>query len=282
MVWYQGAGIKLIANKNVRIGIIRTTHAGILEIDFFQELSLSKVSDECESTVECTLFPAIINLNVGGRQYTTHLSTLTKDPNSMLAAMFSGRHPVSKDQNGCYFIDVAGDIFAHILNYLRFEKLPPIYAALEVYDYAVYFGIQSLVEEMKCFESVILHTYSEKEKAYYPKYKENLKEIAANLERIIAETPTHIGSFQLQIYDSRQYPNRRVPGLYYRSHPKDNYGQLFGRLIVAEFRKRGVNMLAIQYLQSGTFQLTCGWDLNQQTIHDKMLNALCTIADRIH
>ncbi|KAL9954761.1 hypothetical protein ACROYT_G042336 [Oculina patagonica] len=33
---------------------------------------------------------AIVNLNVGGHLFTTSVQTLTKDPNSMLAAMFSG------------------------------------------------------------------------------------------------------------------------------------------------------------------------------------------------
>ena len=124
---------------------------------------------------EFTWFPAIINLNVGGRKVTTHLSTLSIDPNSMLAAMFSGRHPVSKDQDGCYFIDVDGDIFVHILNYLRFEKLPPTDAALEVYDYAVYFGILSLVEEMKCFGSVILHYTPRRKKHTIQNTKKTLR-----------------------------------------------------------------------------------------------------------
>ena len=114
--------------------------------------SFSGGSDESGSVAE--LFPAVTNLNVGGRIFTTHLSTLTKDPNNMLAAMFSGRHPVSKNQDGRYFIDVDGDIFAHVLNYLRFEKLPLVNDAMDVYEYAEYFGIQSLVEELKVFEAV--------------------------------------------------------------------------------------------------------------------------------
>ena len=152
-----------------------------------------------------------------------------------------------------------------------------------MYGYAVYFGIQSLVEEMKLFESVIQHTYSEKEKAYYPKYKENLKDIASILEKNIAENPTHSGKFNLQIHDERQCKYRQVHGLYYRSHPEDWYGKLFGKLIVVEFRKRGI-MLSIQYLDSGTIKLTYEWDLHQQITDNtgKMLNALYTIANRIH
>jgi uracil-DNA glycosylase len=37
----------------------------------------------------------------------------------MLAAMFSGRHLNSQDEDGRYFIDRDGTHFRHILNFLR-------------------------------------------------------------------------------------------------------------------------------------------------------------------
>ncbi|XP_067678327.1 uncharacterized protein [Haliotis asinina] len=91
-------------------------------------------------------FPAVIDLNVGGRHLTTSLSTLTKYPDSMLAAMFSGRQSVKKDKDDRYFIDVDGDVFAHVLNFLRFETMPPPEAAAEVRKYADYFGLDVLKE----------------------------------------------------------------------------------------------------------------------------------------
>ncbi|XP_048255917.1 BTB/POZ domain-containing protein KCTD7-like [Haliotis rufescens] len=93
---------------------------------------------------ECAQFPAVIDLNVGGRHLTTCLSTLTKYPDSMLAAMFSGRHPVAKDKDGRYFIDVDADVFVHVLNFLRFETVPPPGAAADVRKYADYFGLHVL------------------------------------------------------------------------------------------------------------------------------------------
>lgn len=39
----------------------------------------------------------IIKLNVGGKRFTTTLTTLTSDKDSMLAAMFSGRYSLEKD-----------------------------------------------------------------------------------------------------------------------------------------------------------------------------------------
>jgi len=64
-------------------------------------------------------FPRTINLSVGGSHYTTSLDTLLSDPESMLAAMFSGLHGAKPDENGRYFIDRDGTHFRYILNYLR-------------------------------------------------------------------------------------------------------------------------------------------------------------------
>jgi hypothetical protein len=61
----------------------------------------------------------IIELNVGGKHFTTFLSTLTRHEGSMLAAMFSGRHSLVKDNRGRYFIDRPGDSFAVILEWLQ-------------------------------------------------------------------------------------------------------------------------------------------------------------------
>lgn len=68
-------------------------------------------------------FPSILNLNVGGYVYTTTMDTLTRDPNSMLGAMFSGRQQVAKDTRGNYFIDRDGALFRYILNFLRTSEL---------------------------------------------------------------------------------------------------------------------------------------------------------------
>ena len=68
-------------------------------------------------------FPSIVKLNIGGQHFTTSLQTLKKDPNSMLAAMFSGRHELETTEDGSYFIDRDGTHFRFILNYLRNGEL---------------------------------------------------------------------------------------------------------------------------------------------------------------
>lgn len=60
-----------------------------------------------------------IQLDVGGHKFTTSLQTLRKDPNSMLAAMFSGRHSLVTENDGSYFLDRDGTHFRYLLNYLR-------------------------------------------------------------------------------------------------------------------------------------------------------------------
>ena len=64
-------------------------------------------------------FEPKIKLDVGGHTFSTTQTTLTRFPNSMLGAMFSGRHALLKDQDGAYFIDRDGRYFHEILNFLR-------------------------------------------------------------------------------------------------------------------------------------------------------------------
>jgi len=59
-----------------------------------------------------------VRLNVGGKSFTTSLSTLTSTP-SMLATMFSGKFDISKDDEGEFFVDRDGTHFGYILNFLR-------------------------------------------------------------------------------------------------------------------------------------------------------------------
>ena len=97
---------------------------------------MQSVSDKVHSFFHFSLsqsLPRVIPLNVGGYSFVTTLSTLIKDKDSMLAAMFSGRHELDTDSEGRYFIDRDGTYFKYILNYLRDRKqLPSADIALEV------------------------------------------------------------------------------------------------------------------------------------------------------
>lgn len=69
-------------------------------------------------------FPGVVDLNVCGTHYRALLSTLTKDEDSKLAAMFTGQLPVYKDRDDRYFIEADGFTFKAILHYLRYDELP--------------------------------------------------------------------------------------------------------------------------------------------------------------
>lgn len=47
----------------------------------------------------------IVHLNVGGKHYSTTLSTLQSAQGSMLASMFSGNYSIKQDSEGRFFID---------------------------------------------------------------------------------------------------------------------------------------------------------------------------------
>ncbi|XP_071951436.1 BTB/POZ domain-containing protein KCTD16-like [Antedon mediterranea] len=89
-----------------------------------------------------SIAPTVVELNVGGRQYATSLTTLTKHSDSVIAEMFGDPTILAKDANGKYFIDRDGDLFKYILDYLRnstvvlpsrFENISRLIAEAEFY-----------------------------------------------------------------------------------------------------------------------------------------------------
>ena len=60
-----------------------------------------------------------ITLDVGGQIFATTLSTLRRDPDSMLGAMFSGRHALQRTPEGHVFIDRDPTHFRTVINFLR-------------------------------------------------------------------------------------------------------------------------------------------------------------------
>ncbi|XP_026471226.1 BTB/POZ domain-containing protein KCTD9 [Ctenocephalides felis] len=110
-----------------------------------------------------------INLNVGGKVFTTTLSTLiNKEPGSMLARMFSmgseGFHlnPSNTDSSGAYLIDRSPIYFEPIINYLRHGQL--VYDQninpLGILEEAKFYGIDSLIPQL---ETIIEASQVEKE-----------------------------------------------------------------------------------------------------------------------
>ena len=73
----------------------------------------------------------------------------------MLAAMFSGRHELSQEQDGSYFIDRDGTFFRYILNFLRDGTLDSgtlpnnVPALREILREAKYYQLQEMVKYLE-------------------------------------------------------------------------------------------------------------------------------------
>ncbi|KAM1276486.1 hypothetical protein ACFX13_029695 [Malus domestica] len=100
------------------------------------------MAEDCDSS-------SLVHLNVGGKKFSTTVGTLTqRQPDSMLAAMFSGRHTLRQDKKGYVFIDRDGEHFRHILNWLRDGEVPKLEASqyAELVKEAKYYQLLGLVD----------------------------------------------------------------------------------------------------------------------------------------
>lgn len=86
---------------------------------FVYRLALNIIMSGDQRTVIQGSPSQYVKLNVGGGLYYTTIGTLTKVPDTMLQAMFSGRMEVLTDAEGWILIDRCGKHFGTVLNYLR-------------------------------------------------------------------------------------------------------------------------------------------------------------------
>jgi len=109
-----------------------------------EKQQFEKEKEEVEKLYQIT--ENIIELNVGGDTITTLKTTLTSIQGSMLCAMFSGRHTLTTDKQGRYFIDRNPKYFRMILEALRTGNLPNYEPKEkdELLREMDYFGLQEL------------------------------------------------------------------------------------------------------------------------------------------
>ncbi|XP_011931750.1 BTB/POZ domain-containing protein KCTD7 isoform X1 [Macaca nemestrina] len=124
-----------------------------------------------------TRFPEVVPLNIGGAHFTTRLSTLRCYEDTMLAAMFSGRHYIPTDSEGRYFIDRDGTHFGDVLNFLRSGDLPPRERVRAVYKEAQYYAIGPLLEQLENMQPLKGEKVRQAFLGLMPYYKDHLERI---------------------------------------------------------------------------------------------------------
>ena len=107
-------------------GIIATTTQEAREImaDAEQrtkvmQIELAKWEEEKKRIASTHNVEPTVKLDIGGHSFITTLTTLTRFPDTVLGAMFSGRHALTTNEAGAHFIDRDGTYFREILNCLR-------------------------------------------------------------------------------------------------------------------------------------------------------------------
>ncbi|XP_076997145.1 BTB/POZ domain-containing protein KCTD7 isoform X2 [Tamandua tetradactyla] len=136
-------------------------------------------------------FPEVVPLNIGGAYFTTRLSTLRRYEDTMLAAMFSGRHYIPTDAEGRYFIDRDGTHFGDVLNFLRSGDLPPQERVRAVYKEAQYYAIGPLLEQLENMQPLKGEKVRQAFLGLMPYYKDHLERIVeiARLRAVQRKAP---------------------------------------------------------------------------------------------
>lgn len=89
-----------------------------------EETTVTVVNDlkeweQLKTNLSKTQLNGKVLLDVGGREFSTRVETLTVEKNSFFTALFSRQWQLEKDEKGRIFIDRNGDLFAEILDFMR-------------------------------------------------------------------------------------------------------------------------------------------------------------------
>ncbi|CAH8287543.1 unnamed protein product, partial [Schistosoma turkestanicum] len=99
----------------------------------------------------------IVNLNVGGRKFSTSRNTLLWNKNSFFSILLDGALPTMRDESGAIFIDRDPDMFSIILNYLRTSELNLNGVDINsLKNEAQFYALDSLVRKLSLCEENLL------------------------------------------------------------------------------------------------------------------------------
>ena len=134
--------------------------------------------------MSCFIYFQVLDLNVGGQLFSVHQATLMNEPGSKLASLVTGNHTFSTDQDGRIFIDADGHIFSYILEYLRFDTLPPLHLASQVHSYAVQFHLKEFELKLSTYLPVIQAKFLENTRSQYPNYEDIFGHIIKKISQL--------------------------------------------------------------------------------------------------
>uniref|UniRef100_U5EQL8 Putative seta binding protein sb1 n=1 Tax=Corethrella appendiculata TaxID=1370023 RepID=U5EQL8_9DIPT len=97
----------------------------------------------------------IVNLNVGGKKFSTSRQTLTWIPDTFFTSLLSGRISSLRDENDAIFIDRDPNLFSIILNYLRTKDIDIKSCDIRVLRHeAEYYNISPLIKRLLLCEEM--------------------------------------------------------------------------------------------------------------------------------
>ncbi|XP_057307211.1 uncharacterized protein LOC130645287 isoform X1 [Hydractinia symbiolongicarpus] len=158
--YYKKRGYKEVA----RSPITKMFASNELARDDIEIIIFEKRKAMCKSD-KVIVKSDIVKLNVGGEEYVTTISTLTKYQDSMLGAMFLHDIPTTKDEHGRYFIDRDKHTFKYILQFLRCGKLvlPTDFKSMDLLKVeADFYQIKPLVGAIQEYEQKLKKEMLEK------------------------------------------------------------------------------------------------------------------------
>ncbi|CAF1567819.1 unnamed protein product, partial [Rotaria sp. Silwood1] len=130
-------------------------------------VNASNEEKECKDIkvkLATTSIKGMVILNVGGEKYTTSVETLTSEKDTFFTALFSKQWQIERDPDDkSIFIDRDGQLFNHILAYLRTNTVPINVIEDEtlltsLISEAEYFSLHSLMNILDPFSNgTLLH-----------------------------------------------------------------------------------------------------------------------------
>jgi hypothetical protein len=111
---------------------------------------------ETEPSTTNALCLKVITLNIGGRKFQTSTDTLRAE-SGLFRQQLSERFTWTPELDGSYFLDADGDLFEHLLRFMRRPEIFPLfYDTAKGFNYDLY---NKLETEAEYFQIELLHEW---------------------------------------------------------------------------------------------------------------------------